>query len=241
MSLAIANIVASSPINATELTSVLETIRIYLNEGMVAGDRASGWMTAEHVYGPDFYLPNPHGTLTSGETYYRTRGNDTSLAVYFSHYLGSPAAGQYFPIPGMNVTLQIPENINANGGHRTRIHASLCVLEYGGDGNGTVAAAGMNETETSGGVTYEAGNLAVIVDGAVVGGRNQFFKGSIGGARNLQAFYPRKQISMFYSAALDRGVHNFGVGIRPRTPSSAGMTKHLIILNGTVDVPYWCR
>lgn len=241
MSLSIANIVANSPIDASELTRVLEQIRIYLNEGMVAGDRASGWMTSEHVYAPDFYNPNPHGTLTSGETYYRSRTNDASLAVYFSHKLGEPSGTDCFPIPGMNATIQIPEDINANGGHRTRFHASLYVLEYGGDGNATVAAAGMNETESSGGTEYQAATLYTLLNGVTVGGRCQFFKGSIGGSRNLQAYYPRHQSSLFYSAALDRGIHNFGVGIRPRQPSSAGMTKHLITLQGTLDVSYWCR
>lgn len=236
MSTSLTLITANSNINATVLRTLVDEVRLYVNEEVAAADMGAFFIKPNHVYRPDFFGgTNPHTTLTSGEVYFRNRADDVARAAYYSHYLGEDSGNSFFPIPGMNATIQVPEDINTNGGHRVRLHGSFYVYEYGG--NDGTANAGMAESYTIG----SAGVIGMLVDGTQVGALKPFYKGSIDGTEQYRAYYPRKQVSFLWSAALNEGVHTLGVGINPTQPSTDGLTKHCIVLQGGLNVPYWCR
>jgi len=234
MSTSLTLITANSNINATVLRTLVDEVRLYVNEQVAAADLGAFFIKPNHIYRPDFFGgTNPHTTLTSGEVYFRNRDDDVARAAYYSHYLGEG----YFPIPGMNATIQIPEDINTNGGHRVRLHASLYAYEYGG--NDGLLNAGMPEDVIPG--QPNAALFKVMVNGVAVGGGKPLYKGSIDGTEQYRAYYPRKQVSALWSVALNEGVHTLGIGINPQAPTTDGITKHCIVLQGGLNVPYWCR
>ena len=238
MSTSLTLITANANINATVLQTLVDEVRLYVNEGVAAADLGAFFIKPNHIYRPDFFGgTNPHTTLTSGEVYFRNRDDDVARAAYYSHYLGDASGSAFFPIPGMNATIQVPEDINTNGGHRVRLQASLYAYEYGG--NDDVTNAGMAESSATG--TASAARIQVMVDGAIVGAPKYIYKGSIDGTSQYRAYYPRKQVTASWSVALNEGVHTLGIGINPTTPTTAGLTKHCIVLQGGLNVPYWCR
>lgn len=228
MSLTLGTFASGAVINATTIRERLSSIELYLNEQSLAADRGTAWLQSNHVYRPDFYgSPNPHTTLTSGESYFRQRSDSDQLRSWWSRYLGESATG-YFPVPGLTATVQIPENINANGGHRTRIFASFYAYEFGGvDGN-------MDETSPQG------ARFALTVDGTVVVNYDRpIYKGSSTSADEAYAFYPRKQVSIIDEYGLDAGIHHFGVAVSPNNQGTN--TKHVVVVQGNLIVRYWCR
>ena len=230
MSLALATFAPGAVIDATTVRGLLGQIETYVNEGTVAGDRGTGWITSNHVYRPDFYgAPNSHTTLVSGESYFRERPLDPARRAWWSYYLGENSTGNYYPVPGLNVTFQVPENIDADGMHRVRVTASFYAYEFGGvDG-------GMDED------TYRGASFALIGDGSPLSGMAKpIYKGSSTSATQTYAFYPRKQISFVRDFALNRGVHTLGVGVQ-LVNNGGDQTKHVVVAQGNIIVRYWTR
>lgn len=236
MSTALVPVAANAAINATVLRQFVTDVKFYVNEQMIAADRATNWLTSNHVYRPDFYVePNPHTTLVSGEAYFRERPVDSEKALYYSQHLSTDSGGAFIPILGMGAPVCIPENISTNGGHRVRLQASLYVYEYGGDDD--PAATGMSEDTSK-----IAGTVDLLRNGSNVGLSKPFHKGSITGSTDQYvAFYPRKQITFSYSTALNRGLHSLGLGINPAVSPDPGMFKHCVVVQGYVNVSYFCR
>lgn len=235
MSLVLPTFASGAVINATTMMSMCSSAELYLNEEVAAADRASGWMIANHVYRPDFYGgSNPHTTLTSGEVYFRQRSLELPRAAYYSHYLSeSTGAAGYIPVLGLGATIQIPENINTNGGHRVRVTASFYAYDYGGDD----VYAGMDEDPT-----LIAALFGIQVNGALPTVTRPIHKGSRTGAtEQYVAFYPRHQVCLFQSLALDEGVHDICVAINPVVPPDPGLWKHRLIVQGNLVIDYSCR
>jgi hypothetical protein len=225
-------------IDATVVRAKIQQVETYVNEQVAAGDRGSAWMTANHVYRPDFYGgPNPHTLLTSGESYFRERSTDAATQSWWSYYLGNTSSSVVLPVPGLNATIQIPEAISANGGHRVRVFASFYAYEFGGVG--TAGGAGVGNMDESG--TNTAMSFNMIVNGSTQSMPKSVYKGSQTSTLDQVAFYPRKQVSYIRDFALDTGIYNIGIGIIPFTPASADNTKHCIVAQGNLLLRYYCR
>jgi hypothetical protein len=232
MPLVIGAFTAGSVISATTIRTKIKAVESYVNGEIANGDKSAAWMVPNHVFRSDFYGgSNPHSTLTSGQTYYNTRNKADAERSWWSSYLGQPPTTHY-PVPGLNRCVQIPEDINTNGGHRVRVFASFYAYEFGGvDGV-------MNEEPASCG----AMSFALLNGGSVID--NMTFmvcKGSSTSADQSYAFYPRKQVTFLTDIVANEGVYNFGIGIAPFTPLSADLTKHCVVVQGTILARYYCR
>jgi hypothetical protein len=233
MPVTLANVTAGTPISATVLRDRLQTVETYLNEQILNSDRADEWMQANHVYRPDFFGgSNPHTTLTTGESYFRSRPIAEERRAFFSYYLGQ---GPY-PIPGLNATVQIPEDLTGlNYDYRLVVTASFYCYEYGGaDGN-------MDES------TYEASQFTLLINGVPARSdclERSLYKGSQTATEQASAFYPRKQISMVWgdvsAPTVDVGVNSIGVAVMPGTPLSTEW-KHIIVQQGNLIARYFLR
>ncbi len=236
MPVVLATFAAGDPIDATVLRALQAQVETYLNEGLVAGDRASGWMRANHVYRPDFFgAPNPHTTLTTGESYHRTRGASDDDRAFFSWYAGN---GPY-PVPGLCATIQVPETLSQGSVYyRTVISGSFYVYEYGGDD----IDPAMDE------MTYVSAYMQLRINESIVGTQDTYrrlFKGSLcSGATYKGAFYPRKQHSFVHgragSGTIAPGVNNIAVTISPLT-AAANEWKFIIFQQGNLVVRYPLR
>lgn len=233
MSLTLPTFPANSVINATLMQARVTEVERYINEEMIAADRSTLWMTSNHVYRPDFFVSGTidaggivHGRtiLTSGESSFAMRSDDSATATYWSYYLGDTTGNGLFPVPGLCRTIQIPENIYTNAGHRTRVFASFYVYEYGGDDGNIDESAALT-----------AGTLDLLVDGVAQGINKPIHKGTSTGGTNAQCFYSRKQVSFIHALDLNSGIHDIGVAISP-TNTSSDEYKHLIGLQGAIIV-----
>lgn len=234
MALTLTTFASGATIDATVLRSKLAQIEAYVNEGIIATDRDDAWMSANHLYRPDFFGgANPHTTLVSGESYFRERPLAEERRAFFSYFLG---AGPY-PVPGLNATIQIPEALNpASTRYRLLVAVSFYLYEYGG------ADAYLDED------TSRAASVDLLINGVAARSNTMvryIYKGSITSAGQAVAFFPRKQISMVWGdtsapvAAV--GVNHIGVAISPINPGAPEYWKHLIFVQGNIVCRYFIR
>lgn len=222
---------AGTVISATTVRTKLAAVETYVNEQIANGDKSAAWVVPNHIFGSSFRGgSNPHSTLTSGESYYRQRTNDASDRSWWSSYLGQPATGWY-RIPGLNATIQVPEDVSANGGHRVRVFGSVYAYEFGG-------VDGVMEEE---GATCGAMSIGMLDSLGQAVSDITVCKGSSTSVNQAYAFYPRKQVSFLYDQAVDEGIYTFGLAISPFTPLSADLTKHCVIVQGNIIARYYCR
>lgn len=234
MPLSLTTFPAGSVISATVVRSRLATIESYVNEGIVAGDRGTNWMDANHVYRPDFFgSPDPHTTLVSGETYFRSRGQGDADRAFFSYWLNTDI---FVPVPGIGATIQLPERLDQGAyDYRVSVFASFYVYEFGG------IDAPMDE------ISYHAADFEIMVDGNnYAATKRTLYNGSQTSTNQTVAFYPRKQITIAQAwsatqpAPMTPGVHSFGIGVRNYAPGS-GEWKHVIAQQGAFLVRYYLR
>jgi len=234
MSLVLTTFGASDPIDATELRSRNESVRRYVGEGIVAADRAASWMTATHVYKPDFFIgAHQRSRKVSGESVYRSRGRDTSNIATFSYYLGTAAGtAGLFKVPSLNATLVIPEDISTNGGHRVRVFASFYAWEFGGTDNNATGA--MLEDAIVGAYFNLSSN------GSYNLRETPIYKGSQTDLQQRVALYPRKQVVCIEGFDLNAGIYDIGISIRPVDPGS-DLCKHVFVLQGNLVIRWHRR
>ncbi len=239
-------VTANSTISATALQQYARDVELYCNESIASTDRGSAWCTANHVYRPDFYgAPDPHTTLVSGETYFRSTGISAADRVFFSYYLGDGP----FPVPGLQVPIQLPESLQQGSVYyRMVVTYSFYCYEYGGSDDEVlgVLQSGLNE-DNNHAATFHLGVGALptaIRDNTT----RELYKGSLTEDLELAAYYPRKQHSGVWAFAGDVsgigvGMNSVGIYVRPRTPAttSPSLWKHIVIAQGSIIVRYKLR
>lgn len=241
MPVVLTTIPSGAQLDAPTLRNLVLQVEQYVNEAIAAGDRGSAWLESNHVYRPDFYgAPDARTTLVSGEHVFRSRGLGDDERAFFSAFLG---AGP-FPVPGLNMTVEIPETLNAGSVYYRAIYTtSFYAYEWGGsDGN-------MDESTAN----NQACTFKVAVNGAT---QDSFaslplWKGSQTETRNNVAFYPRKQFSAVWASAglgsdLRVGVNDVGVvvDVEPVRYSGAPgpvICKHIIVQQGNAVFRHWIR
>lgn len=239
MSVSITTFASGAVIDATTIRTKISDIETYLNEGMIAADRGSAWLGANHVYRPDFFgAPDPHTTLTSGESYFRQRSIDDRDRAFTSYYVNTAS---WLPVPGLNITYQVPETLaqGASAQYRLMVFASFYVYEYGGNGgNYNVAATGGMDEDT-----WKAGAVSLSHDGThAYGGFLNIYNGSVSGNYNAGTFYPRKQYTRCFAFAGSpvAGTHNIGISVYNYVPG-ADEWKHIIFQQGNFTLRYSLR
>jgi hypothetical protein len=225
-------------INATTLRERLQQAETYVNEEIEQSDRAEGWMEANHLYRPDFYGgANPHTTLVTGESYWRTRPLAEERRAFFAAYYGG--TGPY-RVPGLGATIQIPEALNPSGTrYRLVVCASFYAYEFGG-----------SDAELSEVGAVRSATFNFMINGVMArtnSCQRDIFKGSKTLTEQAVPFYPRKQISMVYgdtSAPVAQvGCNNIGVTVNPvgGGGSIGTVVKHIIIVQGSMIARYFIR
>lgn len=240
MPVSLTNFATGAVISASTLNTRLQEVELYINEQIAAGDRSANWLDSNHVYRPDFYGgSNPHTTLVTGESYFRERSIAAERRTFFSYYLG---AGPY-PVPGLNATIQVPEDIVANN-YRLVVAASFYVYEFGGTGN-SQDGYGMSESHGAG---VRAATLDLLINGTPARSSHQvrhIYKGSRTSTLQIGAFYPRKQISMVWgdisAPTVSVGCNDVGVGVTLLTPPEDSRWKHIIFAQGNLVARYFLR
>lgn len=239
MPVVLTTIPSGAIIDADTLRTLVLDVETYVNEAIASTDRGSTWLTSNHVYRPDFYgSPDPRTTLVSGEHQFRSRGIADPERAFFSAFLG---AGP-FPVPGLNVTAEIPETLNVGSVYyRAILQASFYAYEWGGSDDNMDESLANNQACT----------FKVAVNGVT---QDTFaslpiWKGSQTETRYISAFYPRKQCSAVWASAglgadLRVGVNDIGivVDVEPVRPAGATLIcKHIIVQQGNVNFRHWIR
>ncbi len=232
MPLTLTTFAANAVISAPLIRDRLSKIQRYIDEEVVATDRGTAWMNANHVFRPDPTFG--HTTLVSGESYFATRGQTDAERSFFSYQLNT---GSFISVPGMSVPLEIVESF-AQGTYRYRlqIFASFYAYEFGG----ADVASIMNED------TDKAATFALGIDATTFGQTNRdVYKGSDTSASQLVATYPRKQITMFWAendtTYLAPGVHHAGVRVGNYVPGGGQSWKHVVLRQGSLVARYFDR
>jgi hypothetical protein len=234
MPITLTTFASGAVIDATVLRDRLQTIEKYVNEQLVAGDRGSTWLDANHVYRADFFGgANPHTTLVSGETYYRQKGPGDAERAFFSWFLNNTTG--WVQVPWLNVTFQLPEQLDqGTRDYRVEAFTSFYAYEFGGDD------ADLDLSSDN------AATFSLMLDGDELSGINRrpLYKGSKTGTQQLVALYPRSQVSMahaFTSSDLTPGVHNVGVVVQSNAPGVTTKWKHIIVRQGAFILRYGLR
>ncbi len=241
MSLSLVTFGAGAVIDASVMRNRLEAIELYLNEGIVAADRGAAWLSANHLYRPDFFgAPDPHTSLVSGETYFRTKSQDDAARTFFSANVNTAS---WMPVPGLCATIQIPQSLRVGATYyRLNIFASFYVYEYGGYGSGTGVDQRCDENENrAASVSLFLGNPS---SGAGLDGTlRHVYKGSQTSDYNAGALFPRKQYSMAYSTSLPvaPGTYSLGVACRTLAPGANAVKKHVVFQQGSLMARYFLR
>jgi hypothetical protein len=222
-------------IDASLMRAKLQQVETYVNEGIITTDRADSWMKPNHVYRPDFYgLPNMHTTMPSGESYFRSRPVAEERRAFFSYYLG----GGPYPVPGINATVQIPEDLRVSVSIKYRLvcAASFYVYEFGG-------ADGYMDESTSQACTFD-----FYINGESARSSSmvrKLYKGSRTATVQNVAFYPRKQVSLVWGDTSDPvpavGINNVGIVVNPIDPGAGEEWKHIVFVQSGLVCRYFLR
>lgn len=230
MSLTLTTFASGATIDADTMRSIIGSIELYLNEQTIAADRATGWVTPTQVYRPDFFgAPNPHTTLTSGETYFRYVNRDIATRRFSSRYLNTDA---WIPVPGLCATIQVPESMRQGAYYYLiEVFASFYVREWGG-----LAGALDN-------FNNRTGVASLSINGTAGYAQRYVFKGSTGGALNNTEYYTGRQVTMAYAVTVPttESVVNVGVTWQNASSGYAITPKHIIFEQGNLMVRYYLR
>lgn len=231
MPLSLTLVNTGDPVDASVLMTRVRSIQRYVNETNVANDRASQWCTSHHIYRPDFYgAPNPRTVFTCGCTWFRQVGASVADQWITSFHLGEGP----FPVPGLFASMHFPESLAQGTVHyRLNVWASFYTYEYGG----TDVDVDENSYQAA---TFHLGAWAAPAAPSDIRDETQrrLYKGCQTSTYNQQAFFARKQHSMFYAFAGNTkdvstpGVVHAGVWckpIRPATPANPEW-KHIFVL-----------
>jgi hypothetical protein len=214
-------------VTAASLTGYVASIEEYVNEGIAAGDFASGGpIKSYHLFKPEFRAsPDPAVTFITGMTHYRSGdANIYGRSMHHADLVGGTADSAYVAVQGMQTRIKIPGTAARN----VKILASFYAFEFGGDGTPLDDATNL------------AARFALKTDSTLRGATFRDVYASSDGADPGYVHF-RKQHSILATYSLAAGIHDVGLWVRvyePPTPATPEW-MHVFVTQRSLIVDYY--
>jgi hypothetical protein len=234
--LALTTIATGATTSATALRAYVNSIELYLNEGIATADLdQTSWVERTHIYGPSFFgAPHHRSRFETGQVLYRHTSQDI-LERTIHHYNANSGTAAYVGIEGLASTFVVPEALAQGSSpyYRLRTEAAFYAFEYGGTGG----------TADEGIVSPDTTHFRMFVNET---GRSQSSRSIYTGSEAVMGpglIYARHNHHMsetIVATGFTAGVHSVQVKVRVVAPALR-QWQHIFVGGRNLRVGWWMR